>query len=230
MLNYSRARPAILVAGKGRGGMFLFLLFLHFHSCFSFFPVPLFHLLLFYLFSPFLWEKTQNDPWGWSGGAKVSCILCHRGVQLILAYSWARPAIIEVGKGRGGMFLFLLFLPFHSCSSFFPVPLFHLFFYLFSPFLWEKTQNDPWGWSGGAKVSCILCHRGVQLILAYSWARPAIIEVGKGRGGMFLFLLFLPFHSCSSFFPVPLFHLFFYLFSPFLWETTQNDPQGLTCR
>ena len=80
---------------------------------------------------------------------------------------------------------------------------------------------------------CILCHRGVQLILAYSWARPAIVEVGKGRGGMFLFLLFLPFHSCSSFFPVPLFHLFyylFYLFSPFLWETTQNDPQGLMCR
>ena len=26
---------------------------------------------------------------GWSGVAKVSCILCHRGVQLILAYSWA---------------------------------------------------------------------------------------------------------------------------------------------
>ena len=33
--------------------MFLFLLFLHFHSCSSFFPVPLIHLLysLFYLFS-----------------------------------------------------------------------------------------------------------------------------------------------------------------------------------
>ena len=90
-----------------------------------------------------------------------------------------------------------------------------------------------WGWSGGAKVLCILDHRGVQLILAYSWARPAILVVGKGRGGMFLFLLFLHFHSCSSFFPVPLFHLLyslFYLFSPFLWETTQNDPQGLTCR
>ena len=89
------------------------------------------------------------------------------------------------------------------------------------------------GWSGGAKVLCILHHRGVQLILAYSWARPAILVVGKGRGGMFLFLLFLHFHSCSSFFPVPLFYLFyclFYLFSPFLWETTQNDPQGLTCR
>ena len=53
----------------------------------------------------------------------MSCILCHRGVQLILAYSWARPAVVEVGKGRGGnvfissvsslSFLFL-FLP---CSS-----------------------------------------------------------------------------------------------------------------
>ena len=30
--------------------------------------------------------------WGWSGGAKVSCILCHRGVQLISAFSWARPS------------------------------------------------------------------------------------------------------------------------------------------
>ena len=51
-----------------RGGMFLFLLFLHFHS--SFFPVPLFYLFyyLFYLFSPFLWEMTQNDPQG---------LMCH---------------------------------------------------------------------------------------------------------------------------------------------------------
>ena len=58
---------------------------------------------------------------GWSGGAKVSCTSGHRGVQLILAYSWARPAILVAGKGRRGMFLFLLFLHFHSCSSFFPV-------------------------------------------------------------------------------------------------------------
>ena len=100
---------------------------------------------------------------------------------------------------------------------------------LFHGFCWPNLR----GWLGGAKVLCILHHRGVQLILAYSWARPAILVVGKGRGGMFLFLLFLHFHSCSSFFPVPLFHLLyslFYLFSPFLWETTQNDPQGLTCR
>ena len=58
---------------------------------------------------------------GWLGVAKVSCILRHKGVQLILAYSWARPVVHVEGKGRGGMFLFLLFLPFHSCSSFFPV-------------------------------------------------------------------------------------------------------------
>ena len=72
-----------------------------------------------------------------------------------------------------------------------------------------------------------------NLILAYSWTRPAILVAGKGRGGMFLFLLFLHYHPCSSFFSVPLFHLLyylFYIFSPFLWETTQNDPQGLMCR
>ena len=58
----------------------------------------------------------------WLGVAKVSCILRQQSVQLILPYIWARPAILVAGKGRGGMFLFLLFLPFYSCSSFFPVP------------------------------------------------------------------------------------------------------------
>ena len=77
------------------------------------------------------------------GGAKVLCILHHWGVQLILAYSQARLAILVVGKGRGGMFLFLLFLHFHSCSSFFPVPLFHLLYSLlplFSLSLGDDTK------------------------------------------------------------------------------------------
>ena len=111
--------------------------------------------------------------------------------------------------------------------------LFSRYYITSTPLFQSHMSYEYRGWSGGAKVLCILHHRGVQLILAYSWARPAILVVGKGRGGMFLFLLFLHFHSCSSFFPVPLFHLLyslFYLFSPFLWETTQNDPQGLTCR
>ena len=37
---------------------------------------------------------------------------------------------------------------------------------------YHDTSISFWGWSGGAKV-CILRHRGVQLILAYSWAKPA---------------------------------------------------------
>ena len=86
---------------------------------------------------------------GWSCDVKVSCILCHLGVQLKLAYIWARPAILVAGKGRGGMFLFLLFLHFHSCSSFFPVPLFHLLCYpsyLFLPFSgrWHKMSHKGW--------------------------------------------------------------------------------------
>ena len=46
-------KAAILVAGKGGGGMFLFLLLIHFHSCSFFLPDPLFHLFfyLFYCFS-----------------------------------------------------------------------------------------------------------------------------------------------------------------------------------
>ena len=43
---------------------------------------------------------------GWLGEAKVSCILRHQGVQLILAYSWARPALLSAGMGRGEMFNF----------------------------------------------------------------------------------------------------------------------------
>ena len=46
--------------------------------------------------------------------AKMSSILRHQGLQLILAYSWARPAILVAGKGSEGMILFLLFLHFHS--------------------------------------------------------------------------------------------------------------------
>ena len=84
-------------------------------------------------------------------------------------------------------------------------------------------------------VSCILLHRGIQLILANSWGRPANLAVGKGGGGgggggVDIFIssvsslssvfLFLPWSSLSS----PLLSL---LSPPFLWETTQNDLQGL---
>ena len=45
---------------------------------------------------------------GWSGVAP------HQGVQLILAYSWARPAILVAGKGRERMFYFFCFFSFIS--------------------------------------------------------------------------------------------------------------------
>ena len=51
---------------------------------------------------------------GLSGGAKASCILRHRDVQLILACSWARPALLVADKGRGGwfyLFCFFTFIP-----------------------------------------------------------------------------------------------------------------------
>ena len=43
--------------------------------------------------------------------AKLSCILCHRGIQLILAYSWARLAILVAGKGSFYFFCFFPFIP-----------------------------------------------------------------------------------------------------------------------
>ena len=54
-----------------------------------------------------------------SGGAKVSCFLHRRGVQLILAYSWARPAILVAVRVRveGEYIYFFCFF------TFIPVPL-----------------------------------------------------------------------------------------------------------
>ena len=76
------------------------------------------------------------------GTVKASCSFCHRGTQLILAYSSARLAVLAAGKGRGGMMLFLLFLHFHSFPSFFPIPLFHLLYYLFYLFFSLSLEDD----------------------------------------------------------------------------------------
>ena len=52
---------------------------------------------------------------GLVGEAKVSCILCHEGIQLILAYSWTRPAVLAAGKGP---LFHLLYYLFYLCSLF----------------------------------------------------------------------------------------------------------------
>ena len=83
---------------------------------FLFLPCPSLSSPLLSLFSLSLGDER------WFGVAKVLCILRHRGVQQILAYSCARLAILVAGKGRGGMFLCLLFLHFHSFFLFLPCP------------------------------------------------------------------------------------------------------------
>ena len=86
------------------------------------------------------------------------------------------------------------------------------------------------GWGKG--VVC-LASPGRPTDIGLQMGKASILAAGKGIGGMFLFPLFLHFHSFTSFSPVPLFHLLYYLFylsSPFLWDTTQNDPQELTCQ
>ena len=49
-----------------------------------------------------------------------------------------------------------------------------------------KSSTLWGGGSGVATVSRILRHRGVQLILAYSWPRPTVLVVGNSRGGIVL--------------------------------------------
>ena len=63
----------------------------------------------------------NNLVWGWLGETKVSCILRHRGVQLILAYSWARPAILAAVNGWGGGDVFIASVS--SLSFIFLLPL-----------------------------------------------------------------------------------------------------------
>ena len=83
---------------------------------------------------------------------------------------------------------------------------------------WLTIRNGHGGWLGEAKVSCILHHQGVQLILAYSWARPVVLAAGKGRGGnvfissvpslSFIFLSPCPFLSSPQLSLLSLFSLF----------------------
>ena len=101
-------------------------------------------------------------------------------------------------------------------------------------FVRTKTYKPFMGWLGEAKVSCSLPHWGVQLRLTYK-ARPAVLVAGKGRRGIFVFVCFFTFIHFPlsplslSFISSTILSLFSqknYLSSPFLWETTQNDPQG----
>ena len=102
----------------------------------------------------------KSLPYLWS---KMSCSFYHRGVQLILAYSWSRP----VGKGRGGMLLLLLHLHFLSFPSFFLIPLSYLLYYLFSLFSLSQEDNTKWPTRFGVSLNPNTCQP--QWL---SWMRP----------------------------------------------------------
>ena len=93
--------------------------------------------------------------------------------------------------------------------------------------IWSKEYIDPplgthvvWRRSGCAKVSCILRHQCVQLILVYSWARPAILVAGKGRRVCFYFFCFF------IFIPVPLSSLFFSFISSIISSVSFHPFSG----
>ena len=83
----------------------------------------------------------------------------------------------------------------------------------------EITSFKPYRGSGVVGCS-ILRHQGIQLRLAFSWARPAILAAGKGRGGVFIFLRFFTF-TC-----VPLSSLSF----SFIYSTISGWPRTLENR
>ena len=84
----------------------------------------------------------------------------------------------------------------------------------------KDTQEWPGMWLGGA-VSCILRHWGVQLILAYSWAKPAILVAGTGRGECFYLFCFF------TLVPVPLSSQFlFHLHCRPRWLSWMRRPTG----
>ena len=82
------------------------------------------------------------------------------------------------------------------------------------------------GWCEGVVCLMSLGH----LILAYSWARPAVLVAVKEEGENFHFFCFFPFIPVplSSFLSSPLLS-FLSFFSLSLGDDI-NDPQGLTCR
>ena len=61
-------------------------------------------------------------------------------------------------------------------------------FYIFPKYLVRQTV-------GGGRVVCILRQRDVQLILAYSWAKPAILVAVRVEGASFYFFCFFTFIS-----------------------------------
>ena len=112
-------------------------------------------------------------------------------VVLLVFFSPFSIAITSLGEGRANLGAFRAFFRF--------------------AFVWFCLFPLTLGVCEGLRF-VIVALPGHFSYLFYSWARPAILVADKGRGGILLFLLFHHIYSCSSVFPVPLLHLFYYLF------------------
>ena len=128
-----------------------------------------------------IWSVSE----GWLGVAKVLCILCHWGIQLISAYSWARLAILVAGKGRRECFYFFCFFPFIPVSlsslplSFISSTMSSIYFLPFSE-RWHKMTHKGW---------CVVKpqHNQIEVFQKVSWTsnktRLYDVSISNPTGG-----------------------------------------------
>ena len=90
------------------------------------------------------------------------------------------------------------------------------------------AEHDRGGWV--RQRCCVSYITGASnwYWLAVGQGLLSLQQVRVGGECFYFFCFFTVIHFPFS--SIPLFRLLYYLSSPFLWETTQNDPQGLTCR
>ena len=119
-------------------------------------------------------EMTQNEP----SHLELTCLQMNVLVYRVESVKWLlRRSIIVAQMHSNSELYFISFLrkkkkqkKHHTCS-----------YSLESPY--QSVSASLHGSVGGKGV-IYLRHRGVQLILAYRWARPAILVASKGEWGM----------------------------------------------
>ena len=160
------------------------------------------------------------------GCRKVSCSFCHWGVQLILAYSWARPAVLAAaGKGRVELLLLLLFLHLLPFPSFFLIPLSSPLLSLLSLFSLSLGDNTKWP----TRVDVSLNPKTIKCQALLSWEKfySRLYSATNLLGTLWYWLkcwfsyfvlsawIFAGWYQISWFFEVALIDSFFFFFLNF---------------